>query len=383
MTPLLTASFRGIPFFVESSQIDTGRRVDIHSLPNADTPYIGDQGRKVRSYPVSGRVIGDDFIDQIKQLQIAAETKGPGEYIDPWFGSRTVVCDSFKPTIIDRDNRVAGFSFTFVEQKNSEIKILIKQDTGSRVENNVTAALDTARKQFHTAFSIVSKPQYVIDNAIASVNNILFTVSSMNSKVMSIDTFKFQLDRISKNLTEILLDPVLFTEKIIKLFTIQNDNYSYENELDDNINLYKNIDTQDTAIVDDANVRAVNEFMSVVCICKAARASTRITFATLNDAQFYKKELISMCDLIMEDTSDELFSSLFILRGSINEDITSRFVYYPQVTTYTPHTTIATLLLSYQLYGSAEKESDIISRNTIIHPAFLSPANELEVVENV
>lgn len=72
------ASFRGVPFFVEGSSQAGGRRVALHEYPKRDTPYAEDMGRAAKRFPVSGYLIGPDYLDDKDALIEALEKAGPG-----------------------------------------------------------------------------------------------------------------------------------------------------------------------------------------------------------------------------------------------------------------------------------------------------------------
>ncbi len=59
---LRKGSFRGIPFFVDSSSAGFGRRNVLHEYPLRDTPYAEDLGRAQKEFTVEATVIGDDYL---------------------------------------------------------------------------------------------------------------------------------------------------------------------------------------------------------------------------------------------------------------------------------------------------------------------------------
>ncbi len=42
------AFFRGVPFYVERAELEAGRRLQVHTFPNRETPYTEDLGRLPR-----------------------------------------------------------------------------------------------------------------------------------------------------------------------------------------------------------------------------------------------------------------------------------------------------------------------------------------------
>ena len=84
------ASFRGVPFWLDTDSVNVGRRTQLHEFPQRDQPFVEDLGRRTRQYKFSGFVVGDDCLSQRDRLLTALDTPGPGELVHPWFGRMTV-----------------------------------------------------------------------------------------------------------------------------------------------------------------------------------------------------------------------------------------------------------------------------------------------------
>ena len=97
---LQQASFRGVPFAVESPEGHYGRRNAVHEYPYRDKPWPEDLGRRTRTFEVTGFLIsnslvygGGSAIDQEQQMIAAAETEGLGTFVHPTQGELQVECD--------------------------------------------------------------------------------------------------------------------------------------------------------------------------------------------------------------------------------------------------------------------------------------------------
>lgn len=75
---LRPASFRGVPFYVERDQVETGRRLVVHEFPLKDAPYIEDLGRDTNKISVTAYLVGDTSDDAEKSLRSACEQRGSG-----------------------------------------------------------------------------------------------------------------------------------------------------------------------------------------------------------------------------------------------------------------------------------------------------------------
>ena len=116
LAQLQPASWRGLPFGVNSSEYSRGRRTALHEYPFRDSIWVEDLGRAVRSVAFSGFVVGDDCYAQAQALLAAAETAGPGELIHPSLGSLTVaLVANMRATERKELGRVVEISFEFAE----------------------------------------------------------------------------------------------------------------------------------------------------------------------------------------------------------------------------------------------------------------------------
>ena len=115
MAQRLTASFRGVTFFVEASEISAGRRVVTHQYPQRDEPLTEDLGRAARVFSLSAFVLGDDCIEQAQALRDAIEQPGPGTLVHPEFGELQVIAQPGGSMSFDQARRRVRFSLSFVE----------------------------------------------------------------------------------------------------------------------------------------------------------------------------------------------------------------------------------------------------------------------------
>ena len=111
---LAPASFRGVPFYVESSDYTTGRRTVEHEYPfKDDAPFTEDMGRSSRSISVDGYVLGEDYFTERDALLDALETSGPGELIHPYLGTINVAVGTVRVRESSKDGGIAFFNIDF------------------------------------------------------------------------------------------------------------------------------------------------------------------------------------------------------------------------------------------------------------------------------
>jgi prophage DNA circulation protein len=109
------ASFRGAIFHTESDGRASGRRVAVHQYPHRDTPYSEDLGRRAVQHPITGYLIGPNYIGPRDQLIDALEKEGPGELIHPLLKPMQVICTNYTVTETRERGGYCSFEMMFVE----------------------------------------------------------------------------------------------------------------------------------------------------------------------------------------------------------------------------------------------------------------------------
>jgi prophage DNA circulation protein len=94
---LQRASWRGVPFGLDSAQARYGRRHAEHVYPYRDDGWLEDQGKLPREFRLLAFLIGDsavygggDVLGQLKRMERAAEQEGPGVLVHPTRGRLAV-----------------------------------------------------------------------------------------------------------------------------------------------------------------------------------------------------------------------------------------------------------------------------------------------------
>lgn len=160
---LLTASFRGIEFFVPDTSSEVGRRVAEHYFAGIDQSAYDDEGLHAERISIDGLYVGADYISHGKALKDAFEQAGEGTLIHPWWGAINVLL--VEPATIKwsaKELRVVRFSANFVK---------IIENTGSGYNSHHA----TGTKVFATARSMAMAAR-LLANAVA--NNTLSRLKS-------------------------------------------------------------------------------------------------------------------------------------------------------------------------------------------------------------
>jgi prophage DNA circulation protein len=423
---LRKASFRGVPFLVSTNDTGGGRRFVVHKYPKRDVQNLEDMGRKEREYAVEGFVIGDDAIQQRNNIVDALEKKGTGLLVHPTFGTQTVGITNYNTRDILREQRIAYFSFTFVEG-GENVYPLDETDYLTTITAATTDSLSGSFKSAFTEnFSIVGADLLNISaldtlhSAISMVNRVVQAIPSQFAYDSSDLPFADTINSVQNTISTIMSLPgeiadSLFsiTTKISEFAPVPGSPITSTNNLavvnaalelvrfgessDININpepgsfggtLSEVPETTPTRTQERKNQESIVRLIRQTGIAEAMKASMKVSYDSYQQAAETRDLIIEKTDKILEAIGDsdigddDSFEALDDLKGKIAKGLIAKGADRPPIETYTvPARIISSLELAYDKYEDYAREQEIIDRNTeITHPGFLPGNVELEVL---
>jgi prophage DNA circulation protein len=115
----------------------------------------------------------------------------------------------------------------------------------------------------------------------------------------------------------------------------------------------------------------------------AANAAVGMTFKSVQDATSTRDLLADQLDKLMETTTDDnLYAALQEMRSQVVKAVPGEDQSLAQVSELTIPSTMPSITLAYDLYGSLDGEQDLIDRNGIRHPGFVQGGKPLEVLSS-
>lgn len=209
---LQPGSFRGVPFLIDDSTAQVGRRVALHEYPLRDTPWGEDLGRRARRFAVDCLVLGTDYMSARDALIAALETAGAGTLVHPYFGTRSVVVsDAVEVRESTREGGVARFRIPFAES-GEKLEPASVTDTPSVVN----AASASAQAQLAASFangqySVSGWPAWLGASAMTDLNTFNQQLMALRDSIPSLPSavtaFNGLLSNFSATLTSLVSTP--------------------------------------------------------------------------------------------------------------------------------------------------------------------------------
>lgn len=359
------ATFRNVPFWVDTGAQGGGRNVAKHEFPGSeDPPYTEDLGRKARTFSVEGYVLGAEYETARDNLLTALEQEGPGELVHPYHGTRRVAVETF--TV--RQERGAGgratFSIEFSETVTELTAPSVSTDARADTVQAVNGTRAAARASFDAAHSgdrftsELAALNGALDQASAALDRVA-AAPEASARFARVGEIVGTLDRIDAlfeqvvNIAATLVDPVGFVMQFLGLTPGD-----------------RPIGTSSQKVVEQANYDATVVYTQRAAILAAVSVLVEVEFTSYDDGVAARETVLEAIDAHLEAVTDDTFAALLELRAALVGAVPD--VDLPRLRDVTPPVVVPSLLLAQRLWGSAALELDLAARNRVRHPGFVS-----------
>lgn len=391
---LRPASFRGVPFQVDASELEAGRRVEVHEYPQRDKPWAEDLGRAARSISFDGFVVGADYVAQANRLVAALEEAGAGALVHPWLGDMRVSLRdparvSFTPQL-----GFARISMTFVEAGELAFPVAgTSTPSASRLAaSNLEAA---AVADFASSFTVDGYQDFVATDSAARLNGAVDVVSG--GKVPGMEAFGYatQGASMARDLVALISNPLALANTVVAYLGVA----SYVGNMDPYVSAGRGWLSLAQSLVRLAqqaglippsvptvytpsrqqtyiNTRATNALFRQVLLAQAVGSSSVASTAVYDDSKLLRDRLTAALDAESLTASDGAYAALQAARSAVWQDLTERSRVGARLTNRTPSETVPALVLAYDLYEDAARDAEICTRNAAVrHPGFVPPVS--------
>ncbi|VVN10097.1 DNA circularization protein [Pseudomonas fluorescens] len=408
------ASFRGVPFLVDSDSVPVGRRTQLHEFPQRDQPFVEDLGRRTRQYKFSGFVAGDDCLAQRDRLLTALDTPGAGELMHPWFGRLTVTAGECEVSHARNELGMVRFSLVFIDgmlefpvQSPNTRRALAAQAPSllGSIKDRFSAAMapvDLARQRTSAVRSALSGAMgfalKFLSPGTALGTDLNGLVSSlMNGPGAFADSLLSGISGLERSFggygssgsfggsrakaaalsslpasAPVAADPELATIQSAVVGLVQ-----------DAALLDVLLDMAEVPVAVSPSVSAP----AAVDVQLAQQGATIEAGTAVETAVPVADDVLAVRDAISEalwsvagESPPEHFGALSEARVALDRHLTEVARSGVGLRAYAPAETVSALVLAHALYGDALRSDEIVARNRVRHPGFV-PATELQVAK--
>ena len=422
----LPASFRGVPFWVETSDLSVGRRTVTHQYPQRDEPFTEDLGRAAREYRFSAFVLGDDYIEQAKKLREALEKPGAATLVHPEFGEIQVVAQPGASMSFSQSMRRVNFSLAFVE---AGLNAFPTPEGASQQASRAAAdqVSEAAADSFEDALTLDDIEDFVQDALSGDLLDALDIIS--NSEIAKVLDFADRVSDLANDAISLVRGgPKAFAMKLMgalglsRLATtvagwqrVGKSLCALADDLrgDDDEPVYSTVKPRSAEVIE-SNRKAVYSLCRQAVLVQAVGVSTLIgtdvdsTVASssilpdegeavvdadsgttdvgtvTSSGSFSSSPTISYDEMLearerivgrleeemLDVEDDQVFMALREAATAVSKDLSSRAEEQARLYDYDAGAVLPSCVTAMELYGDATRAQEIVVRNGVTNPLF-------------
>lgn len=390
---LIGASFRGVPFFVESADRGGGRRAVVHEFPLRDDPFVEDLGRRARTFRVEGYVLGDTYLTQRDALLAALEdTAGPGELVHPYHGVRVAICVNVSVRETRADGGIAMFALEFAETPAQEPVPTEVVDSAGQVALSSDAAAVASDAEFVEQYDPDGIPAFALESAetalVRAVEGLAAELAPIVTVTQELAEFTGRVALLTAQASSLVRTPASVLGEFRATITglVDTTLASPGNVMRALLAAYGAdlgplvVAITATRARELANQAALIGALRRIIAIEAARLAPLVAYTSIEEATAARDQVAALLEEQAADAGDSAYPAIVNLRSEVLRAVPGGAA-FASVVTVTRSVPIPSLLLAYQLYGSVDLELDIVARNESRHPGFI--AGDLQVLSEV
>lgn len=408
---LRRASFRNVPFFVDSADGEVGRRVELVHVAGTGDVIAQELGPEARSFTVTAYVIGPDYMTQRERLEDALVAEGAGTLVLPWRGElQAVVAGKVKISESKSDGGMARFTIPFVETVLT-LTPIVTDDSRSQLATAATAATAAATAGVESRFdatklTVTSRASLEADiakaaQAVASVESkmggistgssqaatkALAIVNNVSSLVLapstlassSVDLVKAVYSSardFGESTLRVVGDSVLWAASAISLLSPSRDVVE---------SVMRSAEVQDFGLggaTDECRL-SMDVLLRVASAAEAASVLSTLPFESYDQAIDVAARSVAVLDDLDLVADDATFAEVGKLRAALVDHLSRVASALPELRTWVVPSPMSALLTAHLVWGDATREAEIIARNrdAVTHPGIIEQGSVLTVL---
>ena len=437
---LKRASFRNVPFHVDTIDVSAGDNTVLREYPFQDLPTVFRMGEGAEEIKLAAYVIGDDYMEQREALRRVLT--GDGVLIHPTAGALRVYVVG-KYTIKENptaEGGMARFDLTFVRAEARRYPVGVANTEGQATDA-AKAAVVAAQGQFAGAWDVVKVPSWVSLRAIKNLTGSLDGVWGQLKTVQAglgdySDGLIGGYQQLRTGLNDLVRTPRQLAASITDIFTIPTEinaalgrdfrsAFKWAFDLDKKLfrgdfetmvvpapqgNGHAGVGDAGVVIYgtglpdvlgtdSDARAQLVqltaagDQLFETLALAGYVRAAAAVDLAGYDEALAMRRDVNDQATRLLMEASTgaaPLVMAATSWHGAVQAlhtaalaDLQARSRDLVRLTSYTPQGWEPVVYISYKLHGTADYAQEIMDMNPHIrHPLLAPPGKPLRIVQH-
>lgn len=376
------ASFRGVPFNVDTAERQGGRRGVTHEYPFRDEPFREDLGRQVRKFTVEGHVVGADYLTARDRLLAALESpSGPGELVHPYYGTRHVAVASFRFRESAAEGGVARISIEFEETPSKPREPTAAVDTSTVLTTKAGAARTAVVSEFTAAYAPGAHQQSLAGAVTAAAGAVSDVLQAATQDPQEAALAAARSAAVAAGAATLVETAGAVANALVDLLDAATGLSSTQLLPVYSADLGEHPSTvTENRVIEGENFDALQRLTQRLVVVRAAELALLETFVSYEAALSAREAIAELLDEQADLAGDVAYPGLVELRAALVNAVPGSGSTLPRLISYTPPETVPSLVLAQRLYGSSALEGDVLARNGVVNPVFVVGGTALEVL---
>ena len=393
---LLPGSWRGIPFFIDSHQLQGGRHAVLHEPPDRDSNHAEDIGKQSKRYSLECHVIGDTYFFIRDALIKAMDEEGRGVLVHPYLGIKQVQPIGYTILEDSLEGRICRISFECSEAGDPSFPFAAI-DALTDIATTIVATVAQVKNGFQLAFKIAELPAFAVESAEAVVTDFINSVKSGFKNVRLDGTQHAELTRslddMEANKAVLVRNPASLANEVdgvvsglnlLVLDAPESTTVDATSGRDDKLAVFNNLivfegaaetfNTTPTRIQEQTNAEALNDMIQQLSIARLSEATVDKEFKSIEES-VAQREIVTeniVIQLNKTQITDEVFQEFEDLNAKLANAVPNKNSQLSNTKAVTNINSKPSIVMAYDLYESLDNEQDIIDRNKVRHPGFVN-----------
>jgi prophage DNA circulation protein len=381
---LRQASFKGVPFLVDTTSTGGGRKTATHEYINQGQRYVEDLGRLRKTFNITGFITEPNYILKRDALILALETEGLAPLVHPTLGIYNVVPKPYTLTEDMTSINIATFELVF-EEAQLPIYPIDSGNSISKLIDSIDSVLDGVQDYIGSSFELIYSN---VANLADIIFKIDYTVSAFQSAVESsgtgytstVNDFSATLNDLQTNQIQKVYNPTALADSFR---SIGNQTANLAPSAISNFDLNKKLfhfGENDISFVADtaslierqSNRDILNAAINIMCLTNAYLNAVQLNYETLTDLKNIQKVLEDQFNYILSlqnlpEETLEILKEIRIYAMAYFEK--ERLVVYKISNVNVNMTTMREL--TYRYYGNLDNYDELIALNNTLNPSYI------------
>jgi len=378
------ASFRGVPFEVDTSERGGGRRGVTNEYPFRDEPFREDLGRAVRTFTVEGHVIGPEYLTARDRLIAALESPfGPGQLAHPYYGTRNVVVTAFRIRESATEGGLARFSIDFEESPAAPVQPAATVDRPVVLRSQAATARAAVRAEFTSTYAPGVHPESLAGALSSAAGAVDAVLQASGQSVQEAAASAKRAAAVAANAAALVTSGAETADALAELYSAASGLTSSAMLATYSANLgQRPSGVTVNRVAERENFDAIQRLSQRLAVVRAAELALDEVFPDYGSAVATRDSIVELLDEQAALAEDAAYTALVELRAALVNAVPGFESGLPRLVTYTPPETAPSLVLAWRLYRSVTLERDVLARNRIPNPMFVVGGTPLEVLSD-